>query len=167
MEDLFKKYPYLRYIDGLAAGLFSKRPAASPAELETVVKTIWAEVERFAQQCGYDIFSDKMPSYFRLDVRALIMYMYEVPGASPTTDVAQLLRKEKEYGGSWKKRGGVGAFMMGCRKYDRIEFALHTHGSLEAALAADKREEGLLDDIGDLRRYLLLWESYLVQREIE
>ena len=36
-------------------------------------------------------------------------------------DVAVLRHKEKTYGGSWKKRGGVGAFMMLARKMDRIE----------------------------------------------
>lgn len=36
-------------------------------------------------------------------------------------DVAQLERKDREYGGSWKKRGGVGVFMMLVRKSDRLE----------------------------------------------
>ena len=36
-------------------------------------------------------------------------------------DIAVLKEKEKTYGESWKLRGGVGAFMMLARKWDRIE----------------------------------------------
>ena len=36
-------------------------------------------------------------------------------------DIEVLEQKGKEYGDSWKKRGGVGAFMMLARKWDRIE----------------------------------------------
>src|SRR5262249_34462820 len=36
-------------------------------------------------------------------------------------DVRHLLRKEKTYRGRWKRRGGVGAFMMAARKWDRLE----------------------------------------------
>lgn len=76
------------------------------------------------------------------------------------TDVDQLLRKEAEYGGSWKKRGGIGAMMMASRKWDRLEQAVQKHGwDIFAAAAADMRKEGLLDDIGDLRCYLMLIEN--------
>jgi len=36
-------------------------------------------------------------------------------------DVRELVEAEKSYGDSWRKRGGVGAFMMLARKWDRIE----------------------------------------------
>ena len=36
-------------------------------------------------------------------------------------DLEELQLAEKSYGNSWKKRGGVGAFMMLARKWDRIE----------------------------------------------
>ena len=36
-------------------------------------------------------------------------------------DVKALEVAEKSYGDSWKKRGGIGAFMMLARKWDRIE----------------------------------------------
>ena len=36
-------------------------------------------------------------------------------------DVQKLHEAEKSYGNSWKQRGGVGAFMMLARKWDRIE----------------------------------------------
>tara|TARA_R110002153_G_scaffold132597_2_gene281644 strand:- start:14567 stop:14980 length:414 start_codon:yes stop_codon:yes gene_type:complete len=95
---------------------------------------------------------------------------------------AKVLRdKDREYGGSWLKRGGVGAFMMLARKWDRLEQAMSkeipavslssghitkpigTYDIIERALA-DGREEGILDDIGDLRRYLLLVESEVRER---
>lgn len=97
-------------------------------------------------------------------------------------DVAQLTRKDREYGGSWKKRGGVGAFMMMARKWDRLEhqvdelrqynndgagfmagpydvFGHITGGELEAGVG-----EKLLDTLGDLRRYALLVEAEVRQR---
>jgi len=86
-------------------------------------------------------------------------------------DVSGLLEAEKAYGSSWKKRGGVGAFMMLARKWDRIEQQVKkaveslTHGVtpydiLEHALQ-DDRPEGIRDDIRDLRRYLMLVEAEL------
>lgn len=84
-------------------------------------------------------------------------------------DAEVLERKDAEYGGSWLKRGGIGAFMMLCRKWDRLEQAMHTeNGSdkydvIERAVC-DGREEGILDDIGDLRRYLLLVEAEVRER---
>ena len=35
-------------------------------------------------------------------------------------DVDVLVEKDREYGGSWKSRGGAGAFFMLARKFDRI-----------------------------------------------
>lgn len=75
-------------------------------------------------------------------------------------DVEVLKRKGVEYGSSWRLRGGVGAFMMLARKWDRIEKAALDNGyDIFAALTKDPI--GLADDIGDLRRYLLLVESYI------
>lgn len=72
-------------------------------------------------------------------------------------DVEELVRKDAEYGSSWKRRGGVGAFMMLARKWDRIENYLQTRGwDILGAALEDRRLEGLRDDIGDLRRYLML-----------
>ena len=36
-------------------------------------------------------------------------------------DVTALEEAQKSYGDSWRSRGGVGAFMMLARKWDRIE----------------------------------------------
>lgn len=78
-----------------------------------------------------------------------------------------LVNAHKHYGNSWKKRGGVSAFMMLCRKWDRLEKFLEEHGwDIFKALNADERGEGLIDDIRDLRRYLLLIEAEAKARGI-
>ena len=42
-------------------------------------------------------------------------------------DVEHVLMKEETYKGSWKKRGGVGAFMMLARKWDRLQGMLEDY----------------------------------------
>ncbi len=75
-------------------------------------------------------------------------------------DVEGLHESEQNYGDSWKQRGGVGAFMMLARKWDRIEKQVKEGGYDVFELAvADERDEGIIDDIRDLRRYLFLVES--------
>ena len=75
-------------------------------------------------------------------------------------DVEGLHESEQNYGDSWKQRGGVGAFMMLARKWDRIEKQVKEGGYDVFKLAiADERDEGIIDDIRDLRRYLFLVES--------
>ena len=77
-------------------------------------------------------------------------------------DVNILHQKELDYGGSWKARGGVGAFMMAARKFDRIEQQLKRFDvsyNIFFAIQNDPRPEGIIDDIRDLRRYLLLIEA--------
>tara|TARA_R100001460_G_scaffold40417_2_gene75515 strand:+ start:207 stop:515 length:309 start_codon:yes stop_codon:yes gene_type:complete len=77
-------------------------------------------------------------------------------------DVSALHNAEKSYGDSWKKRGGIGAFMMLARKWDRIENQVNDYTyDIFLALDEDKRPEGLIDDIRDLRRYLLLVEAQM------
>ncbi len=94
-------------------------------------------------------------------------------------DQMALIKARKNYGESWCKRGGVGAWMMACRKIDRIEKTLES-GKVQTAdgqatfdkwdiLKAaeyDERPEGIIDDIRDLRRYLTLIEAKLVERGI-
>lgn len=71
---------------------------------------------------------------------------------------ADLLRtlydKESTYRGSWQKRGGVGAFMMLARKWDRIEAQAEGRGYDIFRML--RNDEGELDDIQDLVAYLLL-----------
>ena len=73
-------------------------------------------------------------------------------------DLQALKKAEESYGNSWRRRGGVGAFMMLARKFDRIEHQAEKHGwdIFEAG------EAGLLDDIRDLRRYLILVEEFIL-----
>lgn len=98
-------------------------------------------------------------------------------------DVAGLIKAQESYGDSWRSRGGVGAFMMLARKWDRLENWVEQtllkqgedHGTVEGSEAyvranaydifshviADERSEGIIDDIRDLRRYLMLVEAHL------
>jgi hypothetical protein len=80
-------------------------------------------------------------------------------------DVEGLHNSEQSYGDSWKQRGGVGAFMMLARKWDRLEKQVteYNYDVFKAALD-DMREEGILDDISDLRRYLFLVEAEVRMR---
>tara|TARA_Y100001937_G_C6979140_1_gene266898 strand:+ start:167 stop:469 length:303 start_codon:yes stop_codon:yes gene_type:complete len=78
-------------------------------------------------------------------------------------DVQQLHEAEKSYGDSWKQRGGVGAFMMLARKWDRIENQTQREKyDIFQTIRIDNREEGVIDDIRDLRRYLLLVEAEML-----
>lgn len=97
--------------------------------------------------------------------------------AVAAADVAHLQEKEKTYQGSWKKRGGVGAWMMACRKFDRLEGILSQDTPVEkggynwdvfAAIKADPSgiDGCALAEIRDLRRYLLLVEAEMVSRGV-
>jgi hypothetical protein len=83
-------------------------------------------------------------------------------------DVAGLKKAAESYGPSWKQRGGVGAFMMLARKWDRMEQRLKKLGGrvydIFHGIATDDRGEGLIDDVRDLRRYLLLVEGEMEAR---
>lgn len=81
-------------------------------------------------------------------------------------DVDEVLPRDVAYKGSWQRRGGVGIFNTAfARKWDRIEAAAETHGyDIIKAWQADPGANGLIDDIRDLRRYLLLFEALLIQR---
>lgn len=81
------------------------------------------------------------------------------------TDIEKLHIAEQSYGDSWKQRGGVGAFMMLARKWDRLEKqAADHHYDVFAAATKDARPEGVIDDIRDLRRYLMLVEAELLRQ---
>ena len=78
------------------------------------------------------------------------------------TDVAKLKQAQESYGDSWRIRGGVGAFMMLARKWDRIENQVRKDGyDVFKTIYDDPSDSGILDDIRDLRRYLLLVEGYV------
>jgi hypothetical protein len=96
-------------------------------------------------------------------------------GQLPTlldTDMQSLFKAAKNYGDSWKRRGGVGAYMMLARKWDRLDKRVFFEEyDVFRAVQHDTRREGAIDDIRDLRRYLALVECEclergLVEREI-
>ena len=88
-------------------------------------------------------------------------------------DVTELLLAQKKYGDSWRKRGGWEAFANLSRKWDRIELACAKHKydlflAIDECRASDGTlggKDGLLDDLRDLRRYLLLVEEYITRGE--
>jgi hypothetical protein len=80
-------------------------------------------------------------------------------------DAAGLKKAYESYGPSWKTRGGVGAYMMACRKFDRLENRVKRLGwDVFRAIAEDDRGEGCIDDVRDLRRYLMLIEAEMRAR---
>ena len=79
------------------------------------------------------------------------------------SDVDGLVKAAESYGTSWRNRGGVGAFMMLARKWDRLENQVRKYNfDIFEAMIEDTRTEGIIDDIRDLRRYLLLVEEYML-----
>lgn len=91
-------------------------------------------------------------------------------------DAAGLKKAQESYGNSWKLRGGIGAFMMLARKWDRLELRVKQRMlpkpvkegfeyvdpyDIFAHILADPRGEGVIDDVRDLRRYLMLVEAEL------
>jgi hypothetical protein len=87
-------------------------------------------------------------------------------------DVEVLRQKERTYRGSWKKRGGAGAFHMLARKWDRLEnIANGSGGDIFQAIDDDWKLHGpgspdgtALAEVQDLRRYLMLVEAEMIQR---
>jgi hypothetical protein len=52
--------------------------------------------------------------------------------------------------------------MMLARKWDRLEKQVEEHGyDVFKAIESDIRPEGIIDDIRDLRRYLLLVDAHI------
>jgi hypothetical protein len=101
-------------------------------------------------------------------------------------DIQTLIKKDAEYGSSWKKRGGTGAFHQGiARKWDRLEEQLKVPAKatyrippgpewqkeipeydifarIEAGVGGS---ESILETLRDLRRYLLLVEAEIEHRK--
>lgn len=145
-------------------------------DLETIGKdvlTTWFALETAAKSNGYDVLG--YMGYCRDHVLHLIRLLYQMDSDdAEVEDVKQLLEKDAQYGGSWCKRGGVGAFMMACRKMDRLDNQLNKHGRSWRRMLFDTQAtnqprrggaEGPWDDVGDLRRYLVLWEAWWMAKE--
>jgi len=85
-----------------------------------------------------------------------------------TRDVDEVWKKDQSYGRSWMKRGGVGAFMMLARKWDRLEQFAKTCDMVWNIFRMIRSSEGSgadgapLAEVRDLRRYLLLVEAHMV-----
>lgn len=91
-------------------------------------------------------------------------------------DVERLLAGRQKYGDSWRKRGGREAYFNVTRKIDRMERACEqakVDCDLFAAIKANPAsdgdvagKDGLLDDLRELRHYLLLCEEFIT-REVD
>lgn len=94
-------------------------------------------------------------------------------------DISTLRAKEETYQGSWKRRGGVGVFMMMARKWDRLESMLgkgRTFGNGKNAGAYDLfgfvegdpsgKDGTVIAELRDLRCYLMLAEAELISRGV-
>ena len=84
------------------------------------------------------------------------------------TDQETLIKKERTYQGSWKKRGGIGAFMMIARKWDRLENIASRYGwDIFTAVRADVSgtDGSALAEIRDLRCYLTLVEAQIISEK--
>jgi len=89
------------------------------------------------------------------------------------SDVARLLAGKQKYGDSWRKRGGREAFFNVTRKIDRLERACEQAKvdcdlflAIRANPASDGDlggKDGLLDDLRELRHYLLLTEEFITR----
>lgn len=101
--------------------------------------------------------------------RVTIVNMDHMKFIHPVADSDMVSLKEKEgtYQGSWKKRGGIGAFMMLARKWDRLEAICEEHcmDIFDAIERDDSGADGTaLAEIRDLRRYLILVEAEMMAR---
>ena len=174
---------------------------------ERIESTVAQDIKPAASSPGanpYDIFehitADRRADGFIDDVRDLRRYLMLVEAemtvrreqalpdsgrryldqlaAIAAGDVAVIAEKEKSYGNAWKRAGGIGAFMMFARKWDRIQQRVVTRiepaeGAPGAArdnvldhIVADRRTEGVMADIRDLRQYLLLVEAEMIARGV-
>jgi len=82
-------------------------------------------------------------------------------------DVQELKAAEKSYGVSWRKRGGMGAFMMLARKWDRIENQVKPENyDIFSSYEKDKRQEGLsfplMKKINDKKDYWMIFKTFVV-----
>ncbi len=74
--------------------------------------------------------------------------------------------KDREYGSSWRKRGGAGAFMVIARKWDRIENACEREDgdyNIFRVFANDDRAESIAHDCIDLTGYLLVLLEHMIE----
>jgi hypothetical protein len=128
----------------------------------------WRLLEGISEAHSYDVFRAwpvicGRVHRLRLMLHWLSANFLDLPGAAyvlvAMRDAAELREKNAAYGESWKRRGGAGAFMMLARKWDRIDNILAPTGGGSHMRLLRSNPGDVLDDIGDLRRYLLLVED--------
>jgi hypothetical protein len=156
-----------------------------------VLARAWNDLENAVRVHSYDIFmlcGGTMPESGYLPARvdplqvlqtirtALLVLEWEVV-RMPVLPVQQAMEgmsvevvntlesKNRDYGQSWKRRGGIGAFMMLARKWDRIHTLIgeRLSGVRSVAFLLNENRGDVLDDIRDLRGYLLLVEDHCLQ----
>ena len=160
---------FLKRVKGKGTLLHTVPTPGRAGGFYTLAKDLWDMMESMAEEEHYDIFL--VDEELIADLRKTMLLLEDLGGPTlPGIDVMDMdiefiKRKEHEYKGSWKKRGGVGAFMMLARKWDRIEPQTEKYdGDLALAIKNDQRTEGILDDIRDLRCYLMLVEAEQLSR---
>lgn len=179
-------FDHMQYVETAAMDwMKGVGPVAYKQTWEELTKN-WNMIESRAAASGYDIFVEDTAMrhammQFRHDLLHIEAHVREDitgPGVEYKLhvtvicerDVEELRLKDASYGSSWKKRGGVGAFMMMARKWDRLpqQIAPYANNLMRAMHAdeyRDNRSDGIWDTVGDLRRYLILIEAELLARE--
>lgn len=82
--------------------------------------------EKFIDTAAKMMFLVQARSLIRKDSDADVAELSRIPSFMPTVRdklsdlVALAKRKDGEYGASWCKRGGIGAWFTSCRKFDRL-----------------------------------------------
>lgn len=93
-------------------------------------------------------------------------HLMHVPGILLNDDNV-IKAKEAMYMGSWKSRGGIGAFFVTARKWDALENMLGKHTILydvfDACIKGGDGDGSPLEQIRDLRRYLALIEAEVIR----
>ena len=76
--------------------------------------------------------------------------------------------KDRHYLSSWRKRGGVGAYMTFVRKWDRLQATIEdpnqgTQYDVFERFATDNRKESITNDCVDLIGYLLVLLEHMIE----
>lgn len=82
-------------------------------------------------------------------------------------DLATLVHKNEQYGESWKRRGGKGAWFTLVRPWDRLEEMVRAAEDDIFAAGDNTHHEAdsdILDSIRDVRNYLHLIEDEILRR---
>jgi hypothetical protein len=132
-------------------------------------------LEQSAADADFNVFSTKIENIMLINMCAVLLLAYEqrrmlrlsLENKSPPTKEALLkaindlvdlaIKKDSEYGASWCKRGGIGAWFTTVRKFDRMRTQL-ANKEMDIWDVSDKEgtTESLEETILDAINYLLL-----------